>query len=47
LKKKALTLVLTGIFALSLGLTGCGGSKVDSGTVKIGWIGSLSGDQAV
>jgi branched-chain amino acid transport system substrate-binding protein len=47
LKKKALALVLTGIFALSLGLTGCGNSQKASDTVKIGWIGSLTGDQAV
>jgi len=47
LKKKALALIITGIFTLSLGLTGCGGSKKASDTVKIGWIGSLTGDQAV
>lgn len=47
MKKKALALILTGIFALSLGLTGCGNSKNTSDTVKVGWIGSLSGDQAV
>ena len=47
MKKKTLALILTGIFTLSLGLTGCGGTKKDSDTVKVGWIGSLSGDQAV
>lgn len=47
MKKKALALIITGIFTLSLGLTGCGGSKKASDTVKIGWIGSLTGDQAV
>lgn len=47
MKKKTLALILTGIFTLSLALTGCGSSKESSDTVKIGWIGSLSGDQAV
>lgn len=47
MKKKALALLITGIFVVSLGLTGCGNSPKALDKVKIGWIGSLSGDQAV
>ncbi|MGH4140260.1 ABC transporter substrate-binding protein [Clostridium sp.] len=47
MKKKALALLMTSIFILSLGLTGCGNTPKASDKVKIGWIGSLSGDQAV
>jgi len=47
LKKKTLALLLASIFTLSFGLSGCGGSSKTSDTVKIGWIGSLTGDQAV
>ncbi len=53
LKKKALALLMIGLFTLSIGLTGCG-RKDESATtastpdkVKVGWIGSLTGDQAV
>lgn len=53
MKKKALALLMIGLFTLSIGLTGCG-RKDESATtastpdkVKVGWIGSLTGDQAV
>jgi branched-chain amino acid transport system substrate-binding protein len=47
LKKKTLALLMVGIFTLSLGLTGCGSKTSTSDKVKVGWIGSLTGDQAV
>jgi branched-chain amino acid transport system substrate-binding protein len=45
MKKKTLAILMVGMLILSFGLTGC--SKKDEGTVKVGWIGSLTGDQAV
>lgn len=53
MKKKTLALLMIGILTLSIGLTSCG--KKDESTaivstpekVKVGWIGSLTGDQAV
>ena len=47
MKKKTLALLMVGIFTLSLGLTGCGSKTSTSDKVKVGWIGSLTGDQAV
>ncbi len=47
--KKTLALVLAMTMLLSIGLTGCA-KKEDAAaadTIKIGWMGSLSGDQAV
>jgi len=53
MKKKALAFLLVGVMALSLVLAGCAGSKPKEAekpkeeVVKVGWIGSLTGDQAV
>jgi branched-chain amino acid transport system substrate-binding protein len=49
MKRKALIFVLAAILTMTLALTGCGKSSSNSGdeVVKVGWIGSLSGDQAV
>ncbi len=50
MRKKVLSLVSV-LLVFTLMLTGCGGSGSASGTssdvIKIGWIGSLTGDQAV
>lgn len=57
MKKKAFAVLLIAVMALSMLLTGCSGSsggdkpkeadKPKEEVVKIGWIGSLTGDQAV
>ena len=53
MKKKALSLLMVGLFTLTIGLSGCKSSNESTPTaaapdkVKIGWIGSLTGDQAV
>lgn len=51
MKKKTLALFLVCLFIVSIGLTGCGSSKPASSaagdTIKVGWMGSLTGDQAV
>ena len=53
MKKKALSILMVGLFTLTIGLSGCKSSNESTPTasapdkVKIGWIGSLTGDQAV
>lgn len=48
MKKKGLAILMVLILAFSLSLSGCGKSSGTGGdTVKVGWIGSLTGDQAV
>lgn len=45
-KGKGLALLLILVLIGSL-MTGCGGSQTTSDTIKIGWLGPLTGDQAV
>lgn len=51
MKKKWLAILMASLVTLSLGFAGCGKSSGSGGAkdevVKVGWIGSLSGDQAV
>lgn len=51
MKKKWMACLLAAAVTLSVGLTGCGkeekGGDSKGDVVKVGWIGSLSGDQAV
>jgi branched-chain amino acid transport system substrate-binding protein len=50
MKKKVLALLLVCLFVISIGLTGCGSSAPTTAaaeTIKVGWMGSLTGDQAV
>ena len=52
MKKRFLALLLTSVLTSSLLLTGCGQQAAEEEpaggeTIKIGWIGSLTGDQAV
>ncbi|HYF82899.1 MAG TPA: ABC transporter substrate-binding protein [Clostridia bacterium] len=51
MKKKAIALLLICLFVVSIGLTGCGNSAPAAAaagdTIKVGWMGSLTGDQAV
>ncbi|HWR61537.1 MAG TPA: ABC transporter substrate-binding protein [Clostridia bacterium] len=53
MKRKLASLLLVCVIIASLGLTGCGGSSTaaatagGSDTIKVGWYGSLTGDQAV
>jgi branched-chain amino acid transport system substrate-binding protein len=53
MKKKALALLLVCLLIGSIGLTGCApkaadqGAPAAGGTIKVGWMGSLTGDQAV
>lgn len=45
--KKKLALLLSVVMILSLAFTGCGGGgDAESDTIKIGWIGALTGDMA-
>lgn len=51
MKRKSLAILMIGILTITIGLTGCkikdDSSKATSDKVKVGWIGSLTGDQAV
>ncbi|MGE5633293.1 MAG: ABC transporter substrate-binding protein [Caulobacteraceae bacterium] len=52
MKKKSLALLLICIFIVSIGLTGCVSKSEQTAasagdTIKVGWMGSLTGDQAV
>ncbi len=53
MKRKALALFLVCLFVVSIGLTGCAPQAAEPSapaagdTIKVGWMGSLTGDQAV
>ncbi|MHB1391808.1 MAG: hypothetical protein ACYCYE_01805 [Clostridia bacterium] len=51
MKKKTLVLLLICLSAVSIGLIGCRSNKPASSaavdTIKVGWMGSLTGDQSV
>ncbi|HWQ29815.1 MAG TPA: ABC transporter substrate-binding protein [Negativicutes bacterium] len=51
MKRKLVSLLLVCIMIASLGLTGCGKTTAETAapadTIKVGWYGSLTGDQAV
>lgn len=52
MKKRITVLLLVCLFAASIGLTGCSSQSQQtaapaSDTIKVGWMGSLTGDQAV
>ncbi len=51
MKKKVLALLLICLSVVSIGLTGCGSTQPASSAagdaIKVGWMGSLTGDQAV
>ena len=45
--KKVLAILLTFVLVFSMAACGGGGSDYDEGPIKIGWVGSQTGDQAV
>ena len=45
--KKVIAILLTLVLVFSMAACGGGGNDYDEGPIKIGWVGSQTGDQAV